>query len=288
MSSEQWTAAKPSPQVDEIAKRFVGLSHPRLGSKAISCSDDIFAPLERILSPQSPIFVPDKYGEKSRRVDDWESRSKRVVGHDWCIIKIGALGRIHAFDIETSHYAGNFLTTASIEACSGEGEPDENAEWQMLVPQMDLKGDSHHLVEIDNNEVWSYLRLNIFPNGGVARLRVFGETVCRRVPDNDRLILKLGHGGVVENLVVDTKFFKGNFPDRCSFRAALIEGKISSEELAKQSENLLILLPEVKLPADGEHEFADKLADLGPISHLGLDTFSDGGVSRLGLFDKKA
>lgn len=341
MSSEQWIAAKPSPQVDEIAKRFVDLSHPRLGSKAISCSDEFFAPMDRILSPQSPIFVPDKYDDNGKWMDGWESRRKRVAGHDWCIIKLGAPGRIYAFDIETSHFTGNFPPAASIEAWSGDGEPDENTEWQTLVPQMDLQGDSHHLVEIENGEVWKYLRLNIFPDGGVARLRIFGEifknwdavsksemvdlaaqvnggtaiiwndahfgvpsnmiapgrginmgdgweTARRRIPGNDWSVLKLGHAGIVENLVVDTKFFKGNFPDRCSIRAKLLEGDVSNDELEAQSENWPILLPEVKLSADAEHGFSDELVKLGPISHLRLDIFPDGGVSRLRLFGKKA
>ncbi len=340
MSDQQWIEAKTDPRVDDLARRYVDLSHPRLGTRAIGCSDDFFAPMERMLSPAPPVFVPDKYDDNGKWMDGWESRRKRTQGYDWCIVRLGTPGRIRAFDIDTSHFTGNFPPAASIEAWYGEGDPGNDANWQELVGKTELRGDSHHVVEISNIEVWSHLRLNIFPDGGVARLRVFGdiyknwdavsdeeeidlaaqlnggtavvwndahfgvptnmiapgkgvnmgdgwETARRRVPGNDWSILKLGNLGTVDRLVVDTAFYKGNYPDRCSIRAANLAVDPGLEEIADLSEKWPLLLREVKLSADAEHEFTSELANLGPITHLRLDIFPDGGVSRLRVFGKK-
>ena len=173
--SELWVAAKPDPLADDLARRWVDLAQPRMGTQAIFASDDFFAPKERLIDPRPPIFVPGKYDDNGKWMDGWESRRKRVPGHDSCIVRLGCPGIIHAVDIDTSHFTGNYPPEASIDAWRGDGDPDDTATWQPLVGRRKLAGDSHHIVDVTDDGIWSHLRLNIFPDGGVARLRVFGE-----------------------------------------------------------------------------------------------------------------
>ena len=55
-------------------------------------------------------------------MDGWESRRKRISGHDWCVIKLGIPGLIHGVDVDTSFFTGNYAPKMSIQAaCLGEG-----------------------------------------------------------------------------------------------------------------------------------------------------------------------
>lgn len=158
-----------------FASNLVNLLDPRLGAKAIQASDEFFAPKERMLDPAPAVFIPGKYDDNGKWMDGWESRRKRVEGHDWCICKLGLPGIIDGFDIDTSHFTGNFPPAASIEGCRSEKAPNDKTDWQRLVAPTSLKGDSHHFVATNSDRAWTHVRLNIFPDGGVARLRAFGR-----------------------------------------------------------------------------------------------------------------
>jgi allantoicase len=153
----------------------INLLDPRLGAEALSASDDFFAPKERMLNPEPAIFVPGKYDENGKWMDGWESRRKRSEGHDHCICKLGLPGRISGFDIDTSHFTGNYPPAASIDACLVTGTPDARTVWQTIVPASSLKGDSHHFMPVASDGVFSHVRLNIYPDGGIARLRAYGR-----------------------------------------------------------------------------------------------------------------
>jgi allantoicase len=150
------------------------LAQPRLGAKVVYATDDFFADKARLIAPADPIFVPDKYDEHGKWMDGWESRRKRTPGHDYCVIRLGIPGRIHGFDIDTRHFTGNFPPQASIEACVSDTDLPEDG-WQPLLQTVDLKGNSQHFIPVDNEQTWTHLRLNIFPDGGGARLRIYGE-----------------------------------------------------------------------------------------------------------------
>ncbi len=157
--------------------KFIDLASERLGGKALSCSDDFFAPMENLLKPGRGIFIVDKYTEYGKWMDGWESRRKRVPGHDWCIIKLGASGRIRGLDIDTNHFLGNHPPFASVEAIYAEKDTDlENSTaWVEILPKSPLNPGSQHFFDIQNENVYSHLRLHIYPDGGVARLKVYGE-----------------------------------------------------------------------------------------------------------------
>jgi len=320
---------------------LMDLAAERLGGKAISCSDDFFAEKENLLKPGRGIFIADKYTDRGKWMDGWESRRKRVPGHDWCIIKLGASGIIRGFDIDTNFFLGNHPPFASIDACNiqnGNSEKDfENAEWVEILSKSPLAPGSQNFYEINNDKIWTHLRLNIYPDGGVARLKVYGEvyknweavkqdeivdlaaatngatsvlcndmffshmnnlimpgrgvnmgdgweTKRNRTPNNrDWVIVKLAHRGDIKKILVDTCHFKGNYPDTCSIEGIDNEtvnvGVLSSPDISWTE-----ILPKQKLQADKEHFFEKEIANHGPFTHVRLNIFPDGGISRLRLF----
>lgn len=166
------TAEQPVPP---FGANLVNLADARLGAEAIFATDDFFAPKERLLNPEPAIFIPGKYDEHGKWMDGWESRRKRGEGHDYCVVKLGLPGVIRGFDIDTSHFTGNFPPAASIEACRIDGHPGHATEWNEIVPATRLGGNAHHFVPVADSRAWTHLRLNIFPDGGVARLRAYGR-----------------------------------------------------------------------------------------------------------------
>lgn len=153
---------------------WVQLEHPRLGTRVTFATDDFFAAKERLIDPARPVFKDGVYDDHGKWMDGWESRRKRTPGHDWCVIKLGVPGVIHGFDVDTSFFTGNYPPAASIEACVSNVDVPEDG-WQEIVEKADLAGDSHHFVEVESDEIWTHVRLHIYPDGGIARLRIYGE-----------------------------------------------------------------------------------------------------------------
>lgn len=163
--------------------QFTDLAAEKLGGKVLLCSDDFFAEKENLIKPGRGIFIPDKYTDRGKWMDGWESRRKRTEGHDWCIIQLATAGKIHGVDIDTNHFLGNHPPFASIEAAiiphANEIEFDlsrlNNVEWKEILPKSPLEPGSHNYYEIADRDVYTHARLNIFPDGGVARLKMYGE-----------------------------------------------------------------------------------------------------------------
>lgn len=318
--------------MDNPFRQWIRLEQPRLGSRVTYATDEFFGAKERLIDPAAPVFVPDKYDDHGKWMDGWESRRKRVPGHDWCVLRLGIPGIVRGLDVDTSHFTGNFPPEVSVEACrSGDEVPDAN--WAELLPKTQVGGDAHHYLRVSDDREWTHLKFNIFPDGGVARLRVYGEvrrlrdpgdgvidlvalkhggrallasdehfgsmhnlnlpgrglnmgdgweTARRRGPGNDWVVLALGAAGVVERVEVDTAHFKGNYPDRVRIEA----GRFADNEAATRPDAAWrILLPETKVSMDQQHYF-DELEPLGPVSHVRLSIYPDGGVSRLRLFGR--
>ena len=153
---------------------WVRLEQPRLGSWVSFATDEFFAAKERLIEPSDPVFIDGKYDDHGKWMDGWESRRRRTPGHDFCIIRLGVPGIIRGVDIDTSFFTGNYPPQASIDVCSSDEDAPEDG-WTELVPKTDLNGDAHHLIPVHNERAWSHLRLNIYPDGGIARLRIYGE-----------------------------------------------------------------------------------------------------------------
>lgn len=335
-----------STPLPDFAKGAVNLASARLGAKGISSTDEFFAPLSRMLKEEPAVFLPGEYDENGKWMDGWESRRKRVPGHDWAVIKLAMPGYIHGFDVDTSHFTGNYPPHCSIEAAFVEsGDPADDTAWTEVLGKTGLGPSAHHFLEnTDKTKVWTHLRLHIYPDGGVARLRVYGtayfdwskvspeteidlgfifngskalawsdahyghpdrmlspgrgvnmgdgwETARRRGPGHDWAIIKLGHVGTINRIIVDTAHFKGNFPDTCEIRAINLPDHadyFTAEEIAAAQE-WPVLLARTKLQMDQEHEFSgDAVSAAGPVTHIRLAMHPDGGIMRLRLLGTKA
>ena len=137
------TMANPilDPNAPEFTRRCTNLADPRLGAQVVSCSDEFFAPRERLLAPTEPVFVAGKYDDHGKWMDGWETRRKRGPGHDWCVVRLARPGRIFGVDIDTRHFTGNYPPAASLEVCRSTHEvPDGTAHWAPLLPTVALGG----------------------------------------------------------------------------------------------------------------------------------------------------
>jgi allantoicase len=164
----------------------------RLRGSVVAASDEFFAAKENLVKPGAPVFVPETYGAKGQVYDGWETRRRRGPGgtlpertaRDWVIVRLGVPGVIRSIVVDTAFFTGNFPQACSADACSVSGYPalkDLDAApadaWQEIVPRGLLTGDARHSFKVSSGRRFSHVRLNIFPDGGVARLHVHGEVV---------------------------------------------------------------------------------------------------------------
>jgi allantoicase len=317
------------------------LASARVGGRALAASDEFFAPKASLLKPGPAVFIPDRFTARGKWMDGWESRRRRSPGHDWCVIALGMRGRIRGINIDTRHFTGNFPSHASLDAldtaktvtrsvCEAAGAP-----WITILPRAPLRGDADNFFPVDDERPWTCVRLNIFPDGGVARLRVYGEVVVdwrcvmrtgravdlasilhgglvlaasdmhfgardnlimpgraatmgdgwetrrRRGPGHDWAIVRLGAPGHLTRVEIDTNHFKGNYPDRASLDACHAPG---AEAAALTGVTWSELLAPVKLRPHRRHFYSRELRGTGPASHVRLNIYPDGGVSRLRVY----
>lgn len=150
-----------------------------VGGSVVAASDESFAEKECLIRPGRPGFQAETFGSKGQVYDGWETRRRREPGHDWALVRLGMPGVIRGVVIDTAWFKGNYPPHASVEAASVEGHPSpaelQAAEWVEILPSADLKGDAEHHFEVADDGRYTHVRLNIYPDGGVARLRVHGE-----------------------------------------------------------------------------------------------------------------
>ena len=165
----------PPENLPDFARLWVDLAQPRLGAAAIHATDEFFAPKERMIDPAPAVFIPGKYDDNGKWMDGWESRRRRGPGHDHCTIRLGRPGVIKGVDIDTSHFTGNYPPAASLDACRSDSDPDSTTRWTEILAATNLTGNAHHFGTVTDDRVWTHVRLHIYPDGGVARLRVYGQ-----------------------------------------------------------------------------------------------------------------
>lgn len=311
---------------------LLDLASERLGGSVLYANDDFFAEKENLLKPSKAVWKEHEYTDRGKWMDGWESRRKRVPGHDFAIIRLGLPGVVRGVVVDTAYFRGNYPASCSIEGTSMRVDASVDdllaAEWREILPNSPLQGDSENEFTVSFNDAVTHLRFNIFPDGGVARLRVHGEVVpewklagglgneidlaavenggdvlnCsdmffgpkhnlimpgrahnmsdgwetrrRRGPGHDWVIVRLATEGHVGRIELDTNHFKGNYPDTAS-----IEGSSDGESWTE-------VLPRTKLQAHTRHYFIDELASDGPHTHLRMNVYPDGGVSRLRVWGK--
>lgn len=315
---------------------FIDLAAEKLGGKALIANDEFFAGKENLIKPGRGVWIADKYTPEGKWMDGWETRRKRVPGYDWCILKLGAAGVIDGVDIDTNNFLGNHPPYASIDALYSEkdlsNEKLQEAEWVEILPKSPLKQGSQNIFGIQNTNRWTHVRLNIYPDGGVARLKVYGtvqkdwqkfpqdeqldlaavenggtviaandmffgnknnmimpgqgvnmgdgwETRRRRDQGHDWAVVKLAHQGLLKKIEVDTKHYKGNFPDSCWIDGCYAPGK-EMTNLNVGDFEWTNIVAKTKLQADNRHFFEKDIMQAGPWTHLRLNIHPDGGVGR--------
>jgi allantoicase len=323
---------------------LVDLVSERLGGRVLAANDDFFAPKENLLKSAAPVFVADKYTDRGKWMDGWETRRRRTPGFDWCVVKLGLPGRIRGVVIDTSFFKGNFPARVSLEACVVAGTPSLELllapahPWTEILPETALIGDSQNRFHITSPERVTHLRFKIYPDGGVARLRVYGEvlpdwkiiepasedvdlaavenggaivgssdkffgapanlilpgpslgmfdgweTRRRRGPGHDWAVVRLGAAGKIRRVVVETSFFRGNFPESCSLDTCRTTGDDSAHANFDWTE----ILPRAPLEADARRVFEKELRAPGEATHVRLNIYPDGGVARLRVFGQRA
>jgi len=160
---------------------LVDLAGERLGGAALFANDEFFADKDNLLRTEPAIFVPGRYTDRGKWMDGWETRRRRTPGHDWCIVRLGVPGIVRGIIVDTTHFKGNYPESCSLEACSAPAQSTlealEAAAWQELVSMTRLRGDGPNALAVDQAWRATHMRLRIFPDGGVARLRVHGEAL---------------------------------------------------------------------------------------------------------------
>ncbi|GAA3690996.1 allantoicase [Nonomuraea antimicrobica] len=294
------------------------------GGSVVAASDESFAEKESLIRPGRPVFRPETFGNKGQVYDGWETRRRRTPGHDWAVVRLGLPGVIRGVVIDTAWFKGNYPPYASVEATAVSGHPSPEevlaAPWTEIVPRSALKGDTEHHFEVADEGRHTHVRLNIHPDGGVARLRVHGEvrpdlsayeglgldlaalangglvtdcsdefystpenviapglarhqaegweTARRRDRGNDWLVIRLAGRGIVRLAEIDTTNLLFNAP-----------GAVSLTGLDGERE--VTLLPRTRLQPDTPHRF--RLDPAGPVTHVRVDIYPDGGLARVRL-----
>jgi len=187
---------------------LIDLAAEALGGTVIAANDEFFAPKEALLKPTPAEWREGVYTERGKWMDGWETRRRRTPGYDWTIIHLGAPGTPRGVVIDTSFFRGNFPERASIDACDVNGTPSletltsDATRWPSIHDESTLAGDTHNKFTITTGKRATHLRLNIFPDGGVARLRVHGDVQPAR----------LLHGAVIDLAAIEN----GGFSVACS------------------------------------------------------------------------
>jgi allantoicase len=173
---------------DSAALALPDLASRALRGSVVSASDEFFAEKENLINPSPAVFTPHSFGQKGQLYDGWETRRRRGGSgalpadddHDWAIVRLGAAGVVRAVVVDTAFFTGNYPASCSVEGCWADGYPASlsGREWEPLVARTPLKGDSQHVFEVSSRRRCTHVRLRIYPDGGVARLRVHGRAVC--------------------------------------------------------------------------------------------------------------
>ena len=327
---------------------LVDLAHERLGGAVLYANDDFFASKDNLLKAQKPVWLEGKYTDRGKWMDGWESRRRRTPGHDFCLVRLGAPGIVRGVVVDTAFFKGNYPEHCSIDACSVRGQPtpeellSDATKWTEILPKTALVGDAVNAFAITAAHRFTHLRLHIYPDGGVARLRVHGEVMpdprfmgragsgaeidlasvenggvvvmCNdmffgsrhnlvmpgrsvnmgdgwetkrsRRAGPDWVVVKLAASGTISRVEVDTNHFKGNYPESCALyvRHASAESPSARADELATGDGWTEILARTKLQPHTRHFYEHEIAHHAPATHVKMNIFPDGGVSRLRLW----
>lgn len=189
---------------------LINVADARFGAAVVAANDEFFGGKDRLIDPKPPVSIEDRYTDRGKWMDGWETRRRREPGYDWCVIRLGGTAAIAGIDVETTHFKGNFPEACALDVIDDPRYDSdwETAPWEEVLSRQPLRGHSHNLIDLDLRIPATHVRLRIFPDGGVARLRLYG----RVLPDWPRLtqrgevdLAAAVHGGYV--VVCSDMFF---------------------------------------------------------------------------------
>lgn len=317
------------------------LASRTFGGSVTAANDELFAQRENLITAAAPVFDASEFGHKGKVYDGWETRRRRCAdpdpdAHDWAVIRLGTPGIVHGVVVDTAYFRGNYPPQVSLEATSVEGYPGVDellaSTWVPLVDRSPALGDTANFYPVVDRARYTHVRLNIFPDGGVARLRVHGQVVpdprlltgtvdllaaeggarlveCsdafysspaniinpgrarnmgegwenarRRGGGNDHAVFALGAAGVPRRVEVDTSYYVGNAAGWV--RLSTLDARTTDLDAALDDDTAWTdLLPRTEMQPDTRHHVA--LPGAGAATHLRLDVYPDGGLSRLRLW----
>jgi allantoicase len=308
---------------------YPDLASRDLAGSVVSCNDELFAPRQNLIMPRPAVHAVDEFGHIGKVYDGWETRRRRQPGFDWAVVRLGVPGVLHGVVVDTAFFTGNYPPHISVDATSIEGYPPaevlETVPWVTVVDKSPCRGDTENYYQIDDPHRWTHVRLNIHPDGGVARFRVHGEVVVdprfltttvdvlaqenggwllstsdafystpanlilasrarimgegwenarRRGPGNDWAVFKLGARAEPTLIEVDTSYFIGNAPGE-------VRISVADETLGplEDRDSWWDVVPKTPVLVDTRHRFLVPMRR--PATHLRLDVYPDGGLTRL-------
>ena len=324
----------------------VDLISAALGGRVLSFSDEWFAEASNLLTPTPPIRQPGKMVYSGAWYDGWETRRHNTAPFDYVIIRLGvASGTVQGIEVDTAFFSGNHAPAISVEGVFSSDDEEViswkggRGKWEAILGLQEC-GPSQRFGwkrAVPTTKAYTHVRLNMYPDGGIARFRLFGHAVPVFPEDKDAIfdlaaaqnggvavscsdehfgvianlilpgrgkdmgdgwetsrsrgkghedwaIIRLGAKGEIQNLVVDTAFFRGNFPQKVKVEAIDWSGEGEPGALADGWTNIV---EPSKCGPDKEHVF-DSLVKDKPFTHVKLIMIPDGGVKRIRVFGKRS
>jgi len=159
----------------KFSKKTINLTSVLNGATPIACNNEHFGRAENILAP----------GKGKNMGDGWETRRSRGKNFDWLILKCATAGKINKIQIDTHHFKGNYPDKCSLQAAylnnkiSDKNIVRRSANWKLLLNKVKLQAHKKHNFhnKLLKNKKVNYIRINIFPDGGISRIRVFGKVI---------------------------------------------------------------------------------------------------------------
>ncbi|KAJ3364860.1 hypothetical protein HDU91_002424 [Kappamyces sp. JEL0680] len=262
------------------------------GGKVLFATDDFFAVAENAIEDHDPVWDPNSYTPEGKEMDVESAIGKR----------------------------SSVRGSKASEQLLKDVEQIESHKWQTILPFTKLgpgvpESRHHYVASTDQSSRFTHLRVNVFPDGGLARLRVYGRVLPSwdsittgdfaslaygnpnrpaifkmgsdgmiEMVGKEWAVIQLGHACKVESLIIDTNHYKGNYPESCLVEYAGAQSGIPQES------DWSVLLARTKLGPHQEHVFSSSQLAVGDhsVGFLRVTQYPDGGISRLRLFGSKA
>jgi allantoicase len=108
--------------------------------------------------------------------DGWETKRRRGPGNDWVVVRLGRKGAVKSVEIDTNHFKGNFPDSIKLEATTA-SSIDDNTAWTEIISQRPAQAHRQHFYRAELSDTateFTHVRLSVYPDGGVSRLRING------------------------------------------------------------------------------------------------------------------